>query len=228
MVLLAIDTASSSCAAALMDGEGTLLADEAEDRRTGHAERLIPMIADILFEAGLRKSDLSKIAVSVGPGSFTGVRTGIAAARGLALALSVPAVGVTTLEAMAADGRRLLGDVPILSAIDAGRGEVYVASFDADGVVVLPACKWSYDRFEADRPELPIATMRFVGNGIAPLGLKAHALADSRTGGIGTIAALGLIREPVGAPQPLYLRSADAKLPSASALIARQDERSAY
>ncbi|WP_114388976.1 tRNA (adenosine(37)-N6)-threonylcarbamoyltransferase complex dimerization subunit type 1 TsaB [Notoacmeibacter marinus] len=227
MVLLALDTASSSCAVALVGADGTLLAARTEERRTGHAERLVPMIADILAEAGLAKGDLTKIAVSIGPGSFTGVRTAIAAARGLALALSIPAVGVTTLEALAAEARLKLGAVPILAAIDAGRDEVYAAAFDANGNCVMQPCRLPYGRFAEGGSDLPLNDLRLVGDGIASLGLTADALPDSRTGAIETIAVLGRHREPNDAPQPLYLRGADAKPPSAAARIARKVEGSA-
>lgn len=226
MVLLALDTASSFCAVAVAGADGTVLAARVEERRTGHAERLVPMIADILGEAGLAKDDLTKIAVSVGPGSFTGVRTAIAAARGLALALSIPAVGVTTLEAMTAEARAELGDVPILAVIDAGRGEVYAAAVDAEGRCVMDPCKMPSGRFAGDGADLPMKGMRFVGDGVEALGLTADALHESRTGAIETFAALGLRREPNGAPEPLYLRGADAKPPSATARIARKVEGS--
>src|SRR5690606_3902535 len=86
-----------------------------------------------LEQAGSAYGDLDAIAVSTGPGSFTGVRVGVAAARGLALALKIPAAGVTTLEALAHQAQAMRPGRPAIAAIDAGRGEVYAASFAADG-----------------------------------------------------------------------------------------------
>ncbi len=221
MVLLALDTAASSCAVALCDANGKLLAALAEERRTGHAERLIPMVASLMAEAGIARADLSKIAVSVGPGSFTGVRTAIAAARGLSLALSIPAVGVTTLEAMAADGRAALGAGPILAAIDAGRGEVYAAAYGEDGTAVMEPQRLPCGHFAGGDRALPARELRFVGDGVAALGLISDALPEARTGSIEAMAALGLARSAGRPPEPLYLRSADAKPPSAASRIAR-------
>src|SRR6266404_2143129 len=104
MLLLAIDTAGPDCAVALArsgaDG-GKILVRTSERIGRGRAERLMPMIESALAEAGADFADLDRVAVTTGPGSFTGVRVGIAAARGLALALDIPAVGVRSLDALA-------------------------------------------------------------------------------------------------------------------------------
>ncbi|RLQ86976.1 tRNA (adenosine(37)-N6)-threonylcarbamoyltransferase complex dimerization subunit type 1 TsaB [Notoacmeibacter ruber] len=224
MVLLALDTASPICAVALMDADGALLSKEVETRQSGHAERLLPMVQSVLQKGGRKKNAITKIVVSVGPGSFTGVRTAIAAARGLALALSVPAVGVTTLEAMALDGRRVSGEGtgPILAAIDAGRGEVYAAAYDADGECILGPEKMPYGHDLAGATVYPVDDLFGVGNGISHLGLTVGAMPDARTGAIETFASIGLLRQPGAPPEPLYLRAADAKPPSSKARIARQ------
>src|SRR5690606_26362793 len=105
-MILVIDTSAALCAACVFDPDsGQELGRSVLDLGKGHAEHMIAVIDDALAEAKLGYSNLSKIAVSVGPGSFTGVRVGVAAARGLALALKVPAVGVTTSEALGAETR---------------------------------------------------------------------------------------------------------------------------
>ncbi|MCB1426400.1 MAG: tRNA (adenosine(37)-N6)-threonylcarbamoyltransferase complex dimerization subunit type 1 TsaB, partial [Notoacmeibacter sp.] len=100
MTLLAIDTAANLCAACLSDAEtGAILGAEVLDIGKGHAEQLMDVIAQAMAEAGAQWPDLTRLAVTVGPGSFTGIRVGVAAARGLALALDLPLTGITTLEA---------------------------------------------------------------------------------------------------------------------------------
>ena len=104
MKLLAIDTAAGPCAACVFDtGSGEVIGREVRDIGKGHAEQLMSVIDAAMRQASIGFAELGAVAVSVGPGSFTGVRVGVAAARGLALALKVPAIGVTTLEAIAAD-----------------------------------------------------------------------------------------------------------------------------
>src|SRR5690348_11165768 len=122
MILLAIDTAASLCAACVYDSAaGQELGREVIDIGKGHAERLIGVIDGALGQAGMTYKDLDRIGVSIGPGSFTGVRVGVATARGLALALGVPAVGVNTLEALAEEAHEKLPDRAVLAAIDGRR-----------------------------------------------------------------------------------------------------------
>jgi tRNA threonylcarbamoyladenosine biosynthesis protein TsaB len=125
-LILAFDTSAARCAAALVSGDRVLAArDEPTDR--GHAERLLPMLEEMLAEAGSRWADLAGLAVCTGPGNFTGLRIAVAAARGLALALAVPAVGVTAFEALAGPA----GTATV--AIADRRGTVFVQAF-RDGV----------------------------------------------------------------------------------------------
>src|SRR6478609_5780043 len=103
MRILAIDTALEACSAAVLDTEaGRTIAGESIDMARGHAEALMPLIARVMSDAQIDFSELGRIAVTVGPGSFTGMRVGIAAARGLALAAGRPAVGLSTLACYAA------------------------------------------------------------------------------------------------------------------------------
>ncbi|MGH7024255.1 MAG: tRNA (adenosine(37)-N6)-threonylcarbamoyltransferase complex dimerization subunit type 1 TsaB, partial [Caulobacteraceae bacterium] len=107
MSLLAIDTCLAACQAAVIS-DGVALASLSEPMARGHQERLGPMVREAMDQAGLRFSELDRIAVTVGPGSFTGLRVGLAFAKGLALALDIPCTGVGTLAALAAGaaGRR--------------------------------------------------------------------------------------------------------------------------
>ncbi len=120
--ILAFDTSAAHCAAALLC-KGHIY-QQHEDMQKGQAERLIPMLEQVLAGAGLGWRDLDALAVGTGPGNFTGVRIAVAAARGLALGLGIPAIGVTRLQALAHDLPR-----PITVIEDARRGAVYVQSF---------------------------------------------------------------------------------------------------
>src|SRR3990172_3738504 len=136
MNVLAIDSCLGAVSVAVRwrDAGGEWrMRDAYEARSAGHAERLMPMIAEIMGTAGLAFSDLNRLAVTIGPGSFTGVRTGVAAARGLALAAGLPVVGATSLAVMAHRANALLGAARagrlLAVAVDARRETVYFQLF---------------------------------------------------------------------------------------------------
>ena len=135
--LLAIDTATEACSAALLVGDALIERSELAPRR--HAELILPMIESLLAEAGISRRQLDGIAVGRGPGAFTGVRLAISIAQGLALGLDLPVVPVSSLAALALDAPVDVehGDVAILAVIDARMGEIYAGSFrrSADGLV---------------------------------------------------------------------------------------------
>jgi tRNA threonylcarbamoyladenosine biosynthesis protein TsaB len=134
MKVLAFDSSGAACSAAIRDGEGRLLAHRFEPLARGHAERLMPMLREVMQEAGLAFSGLDLIAVTTGPGSFTGIRVGLAAARGLALASGLPLLGVTAFEAVASavSPDECRGGALIV-AIDSRRDDLFIQSFAADG-----------------------------------------------------------------------------------------------
>jgi len=133
MNLLAIETATESCSAALQAGDRLLVRSELAPRR--HAELLLPMCEALIEEAGLRRSDLDALAVGCGPGAFTGVRLAISAAQGIALALDIPVIAVSSLATLAMQAPH--NGAAILALIDARMGEVYAATFRRgdDGLV---------------------------------------------------------------------------------------------
>ncbi len=133
MRVLALDTALHACSVAVID-HGRVLARRFERRARGHAEALLPMVEAVRTEAGLEYRELDLLAVTVGPGLFIGLRIGLAAARGLALAAKLPLVGITTLEAIAAAAvdAGTAADRPIYVAIDARGGEFYGQAFAPD------------------------------------------------------------------------------------------------
>lgn len=159
----------------------------------GQAERLMPLLEELLAEAGIGWRDLTRIAVGTGPGNFTGIRIAVAAARGLALGLGIPAIGVTRLEALAHGLPR-----PLTVVEDARRGEIYLQRFleeSADPARLVPA-----------GTRLPGGAL--TGSAAGPGGLSpAMPLAEA-------MARIGAARAPGPRPAPFYLRGADAAPPA--------------
>lgn len=199
MRLLAIDTAADLCAACVWETEAGERGRCVLDLGKGHAERLMAVIDEALAKAGVAYADLGAVAVSIGPGSFTGVRVGVAAARGLALALGVPAVGVTTLEALARQAREESPGRPVLARIEAGRGQAYVAAFSAAGELTFGPAALALAAADALIREMGEDTL----------------LAAGKTADIAIYARCGAEKLAAGAlpekPKPLYLREADAR-----------------
>ncbi|MCA1392142.1 tRNA (adenosine(37)-N6)-threonylcarbamoyltransferase complex dimerization subunit type 1 TsaB [Bradyrhizobium sp. IC3123] len=227
MLILAIDTALEACAAAVLDTDaGELLARESQLMTRGHAEALMPMIARVMQSAGLSFTSLDRIAVTVGPGSFTGLRVGISAARGLALAAKRPAVGLTTLSAYAAGVVAKSGTVPVISAIDARHDRVYFQIVAGDGSQLVRPAVASIDAAIAasqfGAPHLVgnaagILAGRWPKDGPQPVAVDAQPAPD-----ISWVAWLGAAANPDTNPaRPFYLKAPDAK-PAASTPLAAQ------
>jgi tRNA threonylcarbamoyl adenosine modification protein YeaZ len=224
MRLLAIDTALAACSAAVYDaGSRELLALESLEMVRGHAEALLPLVARVMQAAQSRFVDLQRVAVTTGPGSFTGLRVGISAARAIALASGFPAIGVTTLEAYAAPYFDL-EEGAVAVAIDARHRHVYLQVFGADGrTLVAPQVASLAEAVAAAR-----GAARVIGSG-APLiaaawppGEPPPAFDPREAPDIGWVARLGAAAEKSSAPpKPLYLRAPDAR-PQHAAWIARR------
>ena len=217
MLILAIDTALDACAAAVLDtSTSKLIAQESQTMKRGHAEALMPLIARVMHQSGLSFASLDRIAVTTGPGSFTGLRVGLSAARGIALAARKPAVGLTTLSAYAAPLISEHGEHPIISAIDARHDHVYVQVVTGDGgALVRPRVAPIEEALDASRFGAP----HLVGNAAAilaerwpkdaepPVRIEALPAPD-----ISWVAWLGAAVSPSTAPaRPFYLRAPDAK-----------------
>jgi tRNA threonylcarbamoyladenosine biosynthesis protein TsaB len=219
MRVLAVDTALGACSAAVLE-DSVLLARRHEAMQRGHAEALAPMVRDAMQDAGLAFAALDRLAVTTGPGTFTGQRVGLAFIRAMRLALKIPAIGVTTLDAMAAEALERTG-APLAAAVaDARRGEVYLGAREAAGVLIAPVLL-SMAEAAAALAAQGRGVLALAGGGaglVAPL-LEQAGIAVVPSGV--TVpdalyaAKLALkapeLREP---PRPLYLRAPDAKLPA--------------
>ncbi|HEX3858557.1 MAG TPA: tRNA (adenosine(37)-N6)-threonylcarbamoyltransferase complex dimerization subunit type 1 TsaB, partial [Pseudolabrys sp.] len=192
----------------------------------GHAEALVPLIARVLDRAKLEFSDIDRIAVTTGPGSFTGLRVGIAAARGLALAAGKPVVGLSTLAAYAAPYIATDDTLPVVVAIDARHDHVYLQVFGPGGrTLVTPRLASMRDALRASSTGTP----RLVGTGAQMLAAawpaeeRAPTVVDPRRApDIDWVARLGAAAmESNSPPKPLYLRAPDAQ-PQHAAQLARR------
>src|SRR5262245_2341910 len=226
MRVLAIDTALGACAAAVLDSHaGAILASESESMTRGHAEALMPLIARVMDAGRCEFADLDRIAVTVGPGSFTGLRVGIAAARGIALAANKPVIGLSTLSALAAPHVAARSDQVILAAIDARNDQVYFQVFAPNGTTIVTP---RLDRMRAAVIAVPPGPAVITGSGAALVAahwpsrgvmprVETVAAAD-----IGWVARLGAAAQEEGAPpKPLYLRRPDARPQEANRLLRR-------
>lgn len=214
--ILAIDTALQAASACVYE-EGTAapLAGETLPMERGHAEALLPLIDRVMARLDGGFAALSRVAVTVGPGSFTGLRVGVAAARAIGLACNIPVVGVSTLAALAAP--IILEQKPglVVAAIDARHGSAYFAAFGNDGRAVLtPRLATIRETVRA----LGAGPVRLVGSAAPMLAIEAWSagLAAEVVGDLVPdilfVAKLGLLADPRSAPaRPLYLKAPDAK-----------------
>lgn len=216
MKILSLDTAMAACSAAVIDTESALpLAACFMPMERGHAEALPPMVAEVMTASGLGLAEIDRIAVTTGPGTFTGVRIGLAFARGLALATGIPLIGLDSLTAISAnDDQR----VPLLVVSDARNDEVYAAAFDADRrLIVAPHVSRA-----RDAAALMPSEARVIGTAaLATLAASVRRdLVASDAGNLpvaSRFARLASRMDGRGIPAPLYLRAPDAK-PQAAAL----------
>lgn len=210
MLVLALDSACSACSAAVLRDDAVVARRRAMMAR-GQSEALIPMVQAVMDEAGLAFDQLDLLAVSVGPGAFTGIRIGLAAARALALTTAKPLAGIRTTDAIAAatdPAQRRGGKVMVV--VDSRRSELWVQCYDENLTALGP--------IQALTPEQAAATVTgavlLVGDGaalVAPLLPQAVLASDCDhvdAVGVGRLAAQGW-PDAVLPPEPLYLRDAD-------------------
>ena len=225
MKVLAIDTSQAAVCACIMGDDGALLAHEVLPMTRGHSEALLPLVERVAKTAGLPFAQLDRIAVVVGPGSFTGIRIGIAAARAIGLAAGVPVVGVSSLAAFAAPLIGREGAGVIAAAVDAKHGHVYVQGFTVKGQpLAAPRIAKVRDAVRT----LGAGPLVFSGSGATmmvieawSLGAQAEVAGETVNPDIAYVARLGALADPASAPaRPYYLKAPDAK-PQANGAIPR-------
>ena len=213
-MILALDTCLGASSVAILQGD-RVLAARSEPMTRGHQERIGVLAREVAAEAGVRFPELTRIGVTVGPGSFTGLRVGLAFAKGLATALSIPCVGVNTLEALAAG---VPGGGFIAAVLDARMSQVYLQIFDGGVALMAP-----------DALDLGSAAARLAelhgGQAVTLVGSGAPLLAQIVPGATVltpvsadpvAVARLAAARPaPAHSPRPLYLRAPYATLPAA-------------
>ncbi|PWR20883.1 tRNA (adenosine(37)-N6)-threonylcarbamoyltransferase complex dimerization subunit type 1 TsaB [Zavarzinia compransoris] len=218
MKVLAFDCATGPTSVALWR-DGTVAARADDARPQGQAESLVPLIGLVLQQAGLAPAGVDRIAVTLGPGSFTGVRIALAAARGLGLAVGRPVFGRSSLEVMAAGLPP--AECPTLVAIDARRGEIYGQLFAPDGRPLSVLAAVALPEIGA-AGLLPAGPLRVAGSGAAlvagasgrtDLDLAAVAAPDAAV--LARLVAGAAAADADPAPEPIYLRAPDARLPAA-------------
>jgi len=203
-MLLAFDTSSAACTVALFDEDGSRLASRDEQIGRGHAERLVPMIDEVL--AGRRAS---RILVGVGPGSFTGIRVAIAAAHGLAIGWQAQLEGMSSLALLAAGA---IDDGEVAAAVAGGHGELFVQQFNA--VTLEPS--FELLNLPPEQAAGVVSAPLVVGSG-AKLLVDARGWGDAREGWPSAAKALALPEAQRSlSPRPVYARAPDARVPEAA------------
>jgi tRNA threonylcarbamoyladenosine biosynthesis protein TsaB len=220
VISLAIDTSAELCAVALHDGTSDeILAEHSLEMGRGHAEHLMQLISDLLAKCGLEYATIGRIFCAAGPGSFTGVRIGLSAARGLGLALECPAYGLNNLEALAEaaipfdDGQK---NGPLLAALDARRGEAYCQLFGPGDTAASQPFRAGHGHDERIERIIRLPDLSLCGSG-APIiaartGTRARILHELSAAPITVYCRIGANRADARLPpDPIYLRGPDAK-----------------
>jgi tRNA threonylcarbamoyladenosine biosynthesis protein TsaB len=209
--LLAVDTALGACSVALLQDE-QVLAHIFEPMERGHAERLAPMVNEAM--RGVEFSSLTRLAVTVGPGTFTGQRVGLAFMRGLRLALKIPLIGITTLEVMATAAAAETGLSKAAAIHDARRNEAYLLLKNAADVMLQPIVL-PFEQAVARIRDFGSCALAGTGAAAAFETLGANTMLSSvrQPDALWVARQARVMQEPQTVPGPLYLRAPDAKLP---------------
>ena len=222
LTLLGFDTASAACSAALWVG-GEVVAWRRIETGGRHAETLVPMLREVAAEGRVPLAAVDRFAVTVGPGSFTGIRIGLATARGLALASDRPLIGLSTLEILAAGVPDAERDGPVLAALDAGRERLYVQLFDCSLSAILEpralhaaALPDLVAEAETGGPLIAVGTGQAVALAALAPAIDARPAAGPPTPDARVLVRRAAARAETGgsetiAVRPLYLREAGAK-----------------
>ena len=217
MLILALDTSMTACSVCVFDADrGLVLGSRQALMDRGQAEALAPMVQETMAQAGVQFADLKRIAVTTGPGTFTGVRIGLAMARGLGVALNIPVIGITSLAAIAANDTQ--GDLARAVAVDARAGEIYFAIYDQAGHELMAPVVISREKALHLLPNHP-ARMLGTAADMVLEGMGEHRYQRSNAGDLPIAANFAkfasTIQPSATPPGPLYLRPPDVKPPIA-------------
>jgi len=235
MLVLALDTASVFCSAAIAE-DGRILAARQDNIGKGHAEHIVPQMAALMRETGKEFSRLDRIGVNIGPGSFTGIRIGVAAARALALALAKPAVGISAFAALRAQALAKAekpAETAVYTVLQAPQGGFYWQYFAAGGAALPPQSGAAADiaafmrhQPAAERPGGHAPLSLLIGSGAAglaallppPQAARLRLAGSAATADIAFFAAAAAAM-PAGerAPAPLYMRAGVEAPPNTAA-----------
>ncbi|MBV1702823.1 MAG: tRNA (adenosine(37)-N6)-threonylcarbamoyltransferase complex dimerization subunit type 1 TsaB [Hyphomicrobiales bacterium] len=219
MKILAMDTAQGATAVCVYDSQTrTAISLESTLMQRGHAEALLPMVDRVIANVPGGFSAIGRVAVTVGPGSFTGIRVGVSAARAFGLACNIPVVGVSTLAALASSLVVPNERGTIAAAIDARHGQIYLAIYSAAGAQVLSPrivpVRDGARLLGSDRARLCGSGAPMLAIEAWNLGLSVDVAGELIAPDIALVARLGLLADPEQAlPSPMYLKPPDAKLP---------------
>lgn len=216
-LVLAFDTSFGPVSAALATLDGKIIASAAADNPAGtQAETLPPLVAQLFKDVGASFKQLSRVAVTVGPGAFTGVRVGLAFAKGLHLATGAEILGLLTLDCLAAQVSNSHPNCSVGVVIDAKRGEVYTIATGPTGRVFLPAALMAIDEAKRAIDRVLLEPCILTGSGAVLLHGLAHAVTVVDAGRIDArlmAVRAGTMSPPLFPPTPAYLRAPDARLP---------------
>lgn len=202
MLMLAFDTSATLVSVAVLD-EQKVWAFSQQEMERGHAEALMPMIEHVLKNAHVTLKDIQGIAVTLGPGSFTGIRVGLAAARAFALALGIKVYGVTCFEAWVYHLGR-----PVMVVLDTKRGDYYTQAFDEDGQAIGSASIQTGEELKKQLPFFAVGSAAEVLH--EEIGCDVIQTISPVAVSVGRV-ALSRLDKPLP-PEPIYLREADVTL----------------
>lgn len=210
MLTLAFDTSMGACSAAVFNAaESKLLAEAFEPMERGHAERLAQMIAEVMEAAGVAFAQLGRVVVTTGPGTFTGLRIGLAMARGFGVSLSIPVTGINSLAAIAANET---GQNAVAVAVEARNGEIYFAHYGSGGEEIIAPCLTMPQEAASMLPPSPVVVLGTGAQHLLPehtVHVRGNAGDVPRSSQFVKTAAL--LDPALHRPEPLYLRQPDIK-----------------